>query len=82
MLRKHPTQCLETAGFEKISESTLLKVVETDDLIISEVVLFQAVKRWAENECRRRKIESNSANMRSVSYSFSNWNVLLIPFVF
>lgn len=54
--------------FEEISESTLLAIVKEKVLSVSELELFEAVKRWAGRQCAQRELEINGTNMRQVSY--------------
>ena len=54
--------------FEGVSESTLLAIVKEKVLYITELELFDAVKRWAGRQCAQRELEINGTNMRQVSY--------------
>ena len=47
MLRSRVRQSYKTAGFEEISEATLLTLVQMDTLDIKEIDLFKAVQGWA-----------------------------------
>lgn len=62
---KHTVDALAAEGFLDIDHDTLCMVLERDTLRIREVVLFNAVVRWAEAECIRQNMPNNPDNQRS-----------------
>ena len=52
--------------FTDIDFSTLESVLLRDTLNVREVVIFNAVSRWAEVECQRRDLDVTSENKREV----------------
>jgi len=44
-----------------------LSIVKEDTLNISELELFDAVKRWARHQCTQRGLEINGTHMREVN---------------
>ena len=65
-IRRRTREFLSHPEFENITESTLVMLVKEDDLNISEIDLFEAVKRWGSKECARREIDVNGPNLRQV----------------
>jgi len=63
---KHTVEALAAEGFLDIDFDTLTTVLERDTLRIREVVLFNAVVRWAEQECQRQTLADNPDNQRVV----------------
>ena len=63
---KNTVDALAAEGFLDIDYDTLCKVLERDTLRVREVVLFNAVVRWAESECQRKNLPNNPENQRSV----------------
>ncbi|XP_054159112.1 BTB/POZ domain-containing protein 2-like [Oppia nitens] len=61
---KHTVEALAAEGFLDIDFDTLTTVLERDTLRIREVVLFNAVVRWAEQECHRQNSANNPDNQR------------------
>ncbi|CAG2115168.1 unnamed protein product, partial [Medioppia subpectinata] len=57
---------LAAEGFLDIDFDTLTTVLERDTLRIREVVLFNAVVRWAEQECLRKSLPDNPDNQRQM----------------
>ena len=66
MIRCQTMECLFHPEFENITESTLVILVKEDDLDISEIDLFEAVKRWGTKECARREMDVNGPMLRQV----------------
>lgn len=63
---KHTNEALSAEGFLDIDHDTLCNVLERDSLRIREVVLFNSVVRWAEQECLRQNLPDNPDNQRAV----------------
>ncbi|XP_048242571.1 BTB/POZ domain-containing protein 6-like [Haliotis rufescens] len=57
---------LQSSGFLTLSQVLLQKIVESDDLLAEEHVIFSAVNRWAEAECRRQGREVTPETKRTV----------------
>ena len=66
LLREQTREVFIHPDFEELSESTLLSIVKEDTLNISELELFDAVKRWARYQCTQRGLEINGTHMREV----------------
>ena len=45
---------LKTEGITKLCANCLEEIVRSDELVVDEVTVFDAVLRWAEKECERR----------------------------
>ena len=67
--------------FDDITESTLLILVKDDDLGISELELFDVVKRWAVKECGRKEMDINGTNLRQVIILISKCTTSHSPFI-
>ncbi|RWS16433.1 BTB/POZ domain-containing protein 2-like protein [Dinothrombium tinctorium] len=63
---KNTVEALAAEGFLDIDHETLCMVLERDTLRIREVVLFNAVVRWAEAYCVRHNLPNNPENQRNV----------------
>jgi len=63
---KNTVGASEAEGFLEIDHDTLCAVLERDTLRIREVVLFNAVVRWAESECLRQGLPNTPHNQRAV----------------
>lgn len=63
---KNTDEALAADGFLDIDYDTLRMVLERDSLRIREVVLFNAVIRWAEAECSRNNSPLAPENQRAV----------------
>ncbi|XP_048241902.1 BTB/POZ domain-containing protein 6-like [Haliotis rufescens] len=57
---------LQSSGFLTLSQVLLQKIVESDDLLAEEHVIFSAVNSWAEAECRRQGREVTPEIKRTV----------------
>ena len=62
-----------TEEFLQVSPSSLLEdkdllgtVLKRDSLNVSEIKIFQAINNWAEDACRKKGLESNGQEKRSV----------------
>ena len=75
LIRQRTREAVGHSIFEEISKSTLLMIIADDELNITEIELFNAVKRWASKECERTGRENNAAIMRQVTYRYIS-NVL------
>ncbi|KAI1301294.1 BTB/POZ domain-containing protein 2 [Halotydeus destructor] len=63
---KNTVDAISAEGFMDIDHETLCMVLARDTLRVREVVLFNAVTRWAEAECLRTSLPSTMENQRSV----------------
>lgn len=63
---KNTSEALSAEGFTDIDLDTLCAVLERDTLRIREAKLFQAVVRWAEQECLRQQLPVTAENKRLV----------------
>ena len=59
-------EALEPDGFETIDKSLLEAVVTRDSLKIREVVLFQAVDRWARKQCQKQGLAEDGEMKRRI----------------
>jgi hypothetical protein len=79
IIRCRTKQALASAPFEEISESTLLILVKDDELSVTEIELFDAIRTWGLKECERREVdESISPNLREVIFDqtiLKNYNL-------
>lgn len=66
LLRERTVESLAPPDFEELPQSTVLAIVQEEDLNIRELELFNAVGRWAEHQCALRDVEVNGNNMRQV----------------
>ncbi|XP_048242425.1 BTB/POZ domain-containing protein 6-like [Haliotis rufescens] len=57
---------LQSSGFLTLSQVLLHQIVESDDLLAEEHVIFSAVNCWAEAECRRQGREVTPEIKRTV----------------
>jgi len=64
MLREWTHRSLGSSDFEDVHESMVLDIVKEETLNIRE--LFDAVVRWAKNQCVRNYLEINGKNLRQV----------------
>lgn len=62
---KFTSEALAAEGFTDIDHDTLCAVLERDSLRIREAKLFNAVVRWAEQECLRQNIPVTPDNQRA-----------------
>ncbi|XP_076322482.1 BTB/POZ domain-containing protein 2-like isoform X2 [Tachypleus tridentatus] len=63
---KCTSEALAAEGFTDIDHDTLCAVLERDTLRIREAKLFNAVVRWAEQECVHQNLPVNPENQRTV----------------
>lgn len=56
LIDKKTDEALKSSEFMTIEKSLLEQLVARNSLTIREVVLFEAVDRWAERECKRQKL--------------------------
>ena len=56
----------DEAGFEDLTESTLLTILQMEELDMREVELFRALVGWARRQCSKRKVETTGSNIRQV----------------
>ncbi|KAG8223255.1 hypothetical protein J437_LFUL001531 [Ladona fulva] len=58
---------LSDPSFEEAEHSTLVTLLEQENLAVtSELILFEAVTRWAGRECQRRGLTPSGENLRTV----------------
>ena len=60
------SEAVKSQPFATLDRELLSEVVERDSLVVTEVDLFQAVNRWAEEECHRRGLEGSGKEKREV----------------
>jgi hypothetical protein len=78
IIRCRTKQALDSTTFEEITESTLLILVKDDELSVTEIELFDAIRRWGLKECERKEVESISSNLRQVIFDqtiFKNYSL-------
>jgi hypothetical protein len=59
-------RAVSSEPFLNISKEMLCRVLRRDTLLVDEVVLFQAVEKWALNKIREKGLEDNRKNKRAV----------------
>lgn len=59
-------------SFLKVKKSTLMELLKLDTLNISEMELFKAVYKWAENYCTESSVQPSDENLRSAADNFSS----------
>ncbi|XP_057374297.1 BTB/POZ domain-containing protein 6-B-like isoform X1 [Daphnia carinata] len=57
---------LHSEGFTEIDMDTLKQILQRETLNCKESVIFQAALQWAAAECKRRSLEVDSTNCRTV----------------
>ena len=73
IIDRHTNKVIFSEDFAEIDHGTLLAVLSRDTLTISEAELFKAVKKWAENECKRKILAPVPENKRAVLLSALNF---------
>ncbi len=58
----------DNTGFNELSESTLLTILQMETMDLSELELFRVVMGWAGHACRKKNEEVNGVNMRLVLF--------------
>ena len=59
-------EVVKSQPFATLDRELLFEVVERDSLVVTEVDLFQAVNRWAVEECHRRGLDGSGKEKREV----------------
>ncbi|XP_048258722.1 BTB/POZ domain-containing protein 6-like isoform X2 [Haliotis rufescens] len=57
---------LQTDGFHELSRACVLDVISSDSLACQERIVFEAMLRWAEAECKRQSKHVQDSTMRVV----------------
>jgi BTB/POZ domain-containing protein 1/2 len=65
ILNRSPT-VLKSSGIQDLSAASLEKLLEGDDLVVTEDIIFEAALSWADGECRRRHLEATDEHRRTV----------------
>ncbi|KAL9962925.1 hypothetical protein ACROYT_G032080 [Oculina patagonica] len=60
-------EALRSETFSSVTRELLQEIVQRDCLTIHEIHLFEAVDRWAVEECNRQEIEPSKDNKRKVT---------------
>ncbi|XP_033725613.1 BTB/POZ domain-containing protein 2-like isoform X2 [Pecten maximus] len=63
---ENATVVLRSVTFTDLSLDCVTSITESDDLKVTERSVYEAVIRWAEEECSRRNIEASAENKRDV----------------
>nr|XP_022915013.1 BTB/POZ domain-containing protein 2-like [Onthophagus taurus] len=66
VIDKKTQDSLDSEGFLDIDFDTLLCVLQRDTLRIREIRLYEAVKRWADAQCRRKNLEITNENRNAI----------------
>lgn len=66
VIDKNTHEALAADGFVEIDVDTLCAVLSRDSLRVREVVLFQALVRWASEQCERKGLEPSVDNKRAM----------------
>ncbi|KAL5016240.1 hypothetical protein ScPMuIL_005829 [Solemya velum] len=61
-----PKDVIMSSAFNDLTPPCLMEVVRSDELDAKEESIFEAVLRWADNECIQQEVDVNSRNRRSV----------------
>ena len=59
-------KAIKSKSFRKLEKSLLKRILVINDLKCKEIDLFNAVVRWCEAECKRKRLDASPVNMRSV----------------
>lgn len=60
-------EALKSETFFSVTKELLQEIVERDCLSVHEITLFEAVDRWAGEECHRQEIEPSKDNKKKVT---------------
>ncbi|OWF39116.1 BTB/POZ domain-containing protein 6 [Mizuhopecten yessoensis] len=57
---------LQTNGFVELCDACVKSITESDDLVVEESVVYEAVMRWSGEECGRQGLQVTDINRREV----------------
>lgn len=60
------TTILQSEPFTNLCPECIEQIVKSDELIVDEVLVYKALLRWADRECKRRDVQATDANIREV----------------
>ncbi|XP_067654286.1 BTB/POZ domain-containing protein 6-B-like [Haliotis asinina] len=66
MIHRNGNECLQTPSFLALSHTCVDQIVRPDDLEADETVVFEAVNKWAEAECKRQEFEITPKTKRQI----------------
>ena len=65
-IQSNTGKVVATDGFNKVSQSTIAKLLMQDRLSLPEVKLFQAVLKWIDFQCSIKNLKRTGENRRSI----------------
>ena len=65
----------DNTGFDELSESSLLAILQLGTMDMSELELFHAVEGWAGRQCSKKNVELNGSNKRKVIRCFPTFKL-------
>lgn len=66
ILSRRTSEIILSDSFADVDKPLLTNILQKDCLNVSEIDVFNAIKKWAEKECSRQSLEVNTQNQRSV----------------
>ena len=63
---KSGESCLESKGFLSLSPECLRLVIESDDLMCKEEIIYQKIIEWSTHRCQDQNLPVNDENIRKV----------------
>ncbi|XP_048258724.1 BTB/POZ domain-containing protein 6-like isoform X4 [Haliotis rufescens] len=66
LIHQQGASVLQTDGFQELSRACVLDVISSDSLACQERIVFEAMLRWAEAECKRQSKHVQDSTMRVV----------------
>ena len=58
--------CLESTSFLSLSSECLRLVIESDDLMCEEDIIYQKIIEWSTTRCQEQNLTQNDENIRQV----------------
>jgi len=66
VIMDNPEKCLQSTAFSDLCQLCVFKITDSDDLRVTEDMVYDAVMRWSEVECGRQNLEITDSNRRQV----------------
>ena len=66
VIQKTTKTAFDSEGFYQMDANQITELLKIDVLNISELNLYKALLNWAENECKKRNLDTNATNKRNV----------------
>ncbi|XP_052812453.1 BTB/POZ domain-containing protein 6-like [Mya arenaria] len=65
-VHEHAKEVLKSRTFTKLCQTCVQQIIQSDEMILDEKTVLEAVLKWAELECRRRNLSVTDENQRTV----------------